>query len=61
MPSARPSPTRTRSPIADILAPISGMPGWLLDVLVATGLLAAAAYVTEPVVALARRRRQRRR
>jgi hypothetical protein len=35
------------------------MPGWLVDVLVATGVLAAAAYVTEPVVVLARRRRQR--
>jgi hypothetical protein len=37
------------------------MPGWLVDVLLATGLLAATAYVTEPVAALARRRRQRHR
>jgi hypothetical protein len=36
------------------------MPSWLLDVLVATGVLAAAAYVAEPVAVLARRRRQRR-
>jgi hypothetical protein len=33
------------------------MPGWLLDVLLATGLLAATAYAAEPVAALARRRR----
>jgi len=35
------------------------MPGWLEDVLLAAGLLAATAYATEPVAALARRRRRR--
>ncbi|HEY7279711.1 MAG TPA: hypothetical protein VH594_27340 [Trebonia sp.] len=35
------------------------MPGWLEDVLLAAGLLAATAYATEPVAVLARRRRQR--
>jgi hypothetical protein len=35
------------------------MPGWLLDTLLATGLLAATAYAAEPVAVLARRRRQR--
>ncbi|HEY3879191.1 MAG TPA: hypothetical protein VGM12_11390 [Trebonia sp.] len=35
------------------------MPGWLLDVLLGTGLLIAAAYLTEPVAVLARRKRQR--
>jgi hypothetical protein len=35
------------------------MPGWLVDILFAAGLLAATAYATEPLAALARRRRQR--
>jgi hypothetical protein len=59
MPSARPSPTQAHRPIADILSPIAGMPRWLEEVLLGTGLLAAAAYATEPVIVLARRRRQR--
>jgi hypothetical protein len=59
MPSARPSPRQARRPIADILSPIAGMPRWLEEVLLGTGLLAAAAYATEPVIVLARRRRQR--
>jgi hypothetical protein len=58
-PSARASATQTHRPTADILIPLGGMPPWLEDVLLATGLLAATAYATEPVVALARRRRQR--
>jgi hypothetical protein len=58
-PSAKRSPTQTHRPIAGILSPMSGMPGWLEDVLLATGLLAATAYVTEPAAVLARRRRQR--
>ena len=40
-------------------APLTGMPKWLEDVLLAAGLLAATAYATEPVAVLARRRRQR--
>jgi len=35
------------------------MPPWLEDVLLAVGLMVAAAYATEPVLVLARRRRQR--
>jgi hypothetical protein len=35
------------------------MPRWLEEVLLATGLLAATAYATEPVIVFARRRRQR--
>jgi len=35
------------------------MPPWLEDTLLAAGLLAAAAYATEPVAVLARRRRLR--
>jgi hypothetical protein len=35
------------------------MPGWLVDVLLATGLLTASAFASEPVFVLARRRRQR--
>jgi hypothetical protein len=35
------------------------MPRWLVDVLLAAGLMAAAAYAAEPVAVLARRRRQR--
>jgi hypothetical protein len=58
-PSARPSATQSHRPISDILAPVSGMPRWLEDVLLAAGLLAATAYATEPVAVLARRRRQR--
>jgi hypothetical protein len=42
-----------------MLIPLSGMPPWLEDVLLGTGLLAVTAYATEPVVALARRRRHR--
>jgi hypothetical protein len=58
-PSARPSATQTHRPTAGLLAPASGMPRWLEDVLLAAGLLAATAYATEPVAVLARRRRQR--
>jgi hypothetical protein len=58
-PSARASATQTHRPTADILVPLRGMPPWLEDVLLATGLLAATAYATEPVVVFARRRRQR--
>jgi hypothetical protein len=35
------------------------MPRWLLDVLFGTALLTAAAYATEPLAVLARRRRRR--
>jgi len=61
MPAAltRPPQTQTNSPIADILAPFEGMPPWLVDILLATGLVVAAAYGTEPVLVLARRRQQR--
>ena len=58
-PSATPSATPTHRATADILVPVSGMPRWLEDVLLAAGLLAATAYATEPVAVLARRRRQR--
>jgi hypothetical protein len=58
-PSAGASATQTHRPTADILVPLRGMPPWLEYVLLATGLLAATAYATEPVVVLARRRRQR--
>jgi hypothetical protein len=57
---ARPRATQTHRPIADILPSIAGMPRWLEDVLLAAGLMAAAAYATEPVAVYARRRRQRR-
>jgi len=58
-PAATPTPRQSRRPTADIASPLSGMPGWLVDVLFATGLLAASAFATEPVIVLARRRRQR--
>jgi hypothetical protein len=58
-PSVRPSVTQTHRPTADILSPVSGMPRWLEDVLLAAGLLAATAFAAEPVVVLAQRRRQR--
>ena len=51
--------TQSHSPTADILPPFSGMPRWLEDILLATGLLAATAFAAEPVAVLARRRRQR--
>ena len=56
---AQPTPRQSHHPAADIASPLSGMPGWLIDVLLATGLLAAGAFATEPVIVLARRRRQR--
>jgi hypothetical protein len=56
---ASPTPRQTHRPTADIASPLSGMPGWLIDVLLATGLLAASAFATEPVIVLARRRRRR--
>ena len=37
--------------------PTGGLPRWLLIVLVAAGLLIATAFLTEPVLAIARRRR----
>jgi hypothetical protein len=36
---------------------MAGMPRWLLDVLLAAGVLAATAFAAEPAAALARRRR----
>jgi ABC-type enterobactin transport system permease subunit len=36
------------------------MPRWLIDVLLAVALTAAASYAVEPVAVVARRRRQRR-
>jgi hypothetical protein len=56
---AQATPRQSHRPTADIASPLSGMPGWLIDVLLATGLLAAGAFATEPVIVLARRRRQR--
>jgi hypothetical protein len=58
--TTEPTPvTQSHSPIADILPPFSGMPRWLEDILLATGLLTATAFAAEPVAVLARRRRQR--
>jgi hypothetical protein len=56
---AQPTPRQSHRPTADIASPLSGMPGWLIDVLLATGLLTASAFAAEPVIVLARRRRQR--
>jgi len=58
-PAATPTSQQSHRPTADIASPLSGMPGWLVDVLLATGLLAASSFATEPVIVLARRRRQR--
>jgi LysM repeat protein len=58
-PSARPSPAQHSVPVQTGPSPVaSGMPGWLRTTLLAVGLLIAAAFVTEPVLA-ARRRRHR--
>ena len=58
-PSARPSPAQHPVPVQTGPSPVaSGMPGWLRTTLLAVGLLIAAAFVTEPVLA-ARRRRHR--
>ena len=58
--TTEPTPvTQSHSPTADILPPFSGMPRWLEDILLATGLLAATAFAAEPVAVLVRRRRQR--
>jgi LysM repeat protein len=48
---ARPSPRSAQA------TSMGGLPRWLEIVLVAAGLLIAAAFLTEPVLALARRRR----
>ncbi|MGH3291881.1 MAG: hypothetical protein ACRDP7_08760 [Trebonia sp.] len=55
------APPPSRRPAAEIAVHVSGMPRWLEAVLLGTGLLAAAAFATEPVAVLARRRRHRRR
>jgi LysM repeat protein len=58
-PPARPSPAQHPVPVKTGPPPVaSGMPGWLRTTLLAVGLLIAAAFVTEPVLA-ARRRRHR--
>jgi Tfp pilus assembly protein FimV len=54
----RPPTTPINNPVAEILAPFTGMPPWLVDILLATGLVVAAAYGTEPVLVLARRRQR---
>jgi nucleoid-associated protein YgaU len=57
-PSVRPSPAQHPVPANSGPSPVTGgMPGWLRTTLLAVGLLIAAAFVTEPVLA-ARRRRQ---
>ena len=57
-PSARPSPAQHPVPVQTGPSPVaSGMPGWLRTTLLAVGLLIAAAFVTEPVLAARRRRR----
>ncbi len=58
-PSARPTPAQHPVPAKTRPSPMTGgMPGWLRTTLLAVGLLIAAAFVTEPVLA-ARRRRHR--
>jgi LysM repeat protein len=58
-PAARPSPARHPVPARSRPSPVAaGMPGWLRTTLLAAGLLIAAAFVTEPVLAARRRRRQ---
>jgi LysM repeat protein len=58
-PPARPSPAQHPVPAPARHVPVTtGMPGWLRTTLLAVGLLIAAAFVTEPVLA-ARRRRHR--
>jgi LysM repeat protein len=60
--SARPAPAA--HPVPAVTSPGSrpraagGMPGWLKTTLLAAGLLIAAAFVTEPVLAARRRRQQ---
>jgi LysM repeat protein len=48
----RPPPGRTGAP-----APVAGMPQWLKTMLLAAGLLIGAAFLTEPVLVIRRRRR----
>jgi LysM repeat protein len=58
-PPARPAPAQHPAPAKTRPSPVTGgMPGWLRTTLLAVGLLIAAAFVTEPVLA-ARRRRHR--
>jgi LysM repeat protein len=57
--SAQPpaSASAQRHPRSIPALPTGGLPRWLLIVLVAAGLLIATAFLTEPVLAIARRRR----
>jgi LysM repeat protein len=58
-PPARPSPARHPVPPTTWHAPVTtGMPGWLRTTLLAAGLLIAVAFLTEPVLAVRRRRRR---
>ena len=58
-PPVRPTPAQHPVPAPARHVPVTtGMPGWLRTTLLAVGLLIAAAFVTEPVLA-ARRRRHR--
>jgi nucleoid-associated protein YgaU len=60
--SARPAPARApasaRSSAPPKATATGGLPRWLQIVLLAAGVLIGIAFVTEPVLALARRRRQ---
>jgi LysM repeat protein len=59
--SHAPAPGQVSAPghaAAPTPALAGGMPRWLLDVLLAVGILAAAAFAAEPAAAVARRRRQ---
>jgi len=58
-PPARPSPARHLVPATSRPVLVTGgMPGWLRTTLLVVGLLIAAAFVTEPVLAARRRRHQ---
>jgi LysM repeat protein len=55
MPTNRTVPTNQTAPGHSTAA--AGMPRWLMDVLIAAGILAATAFIAEPAAALARRRK----
>ena len=59
-PPSAPSSRRYRPPPASTRSPAStGMPQWLKTMLLAVGLLIAAAFVVEPLLVIRRRRRRR--
>jgi LysM repeat protein len=57
-PAAAPAPATAPAPARPKASAAAGLPRWLQIVLLAAGVLIGTAFVAEPILALARRRRQ---